>query len=449
MRGVRRARLYGCLGVAFVVFALQAAAVLGEEARVAIRPLAGALSTAQSGCTSFDEAACLEDPSCRPAYAPPCAILRSPLDKPKCHFKADPRFLSCEALPQGCTVHEDEASCASDARCVPYSVDACASQEEDCPTYAACLDKAPLAPIEKPEPRARSLAAGRGVYRNLRVLYYNLYWGNASKYQVLSNLLLQKVQEGTAPDLVLIQEAFFDEGSATGPYPVFRQMLGTAYPYQVPGPLRSGSRLFGSGLVVLSRVPIVGAAALPYAACAGIDCYSRKGAELAVVRLGSDCGDLAVFNTHTQAGKRGDYWPLSIDPPAARLRQVNELAAFVRQLIGTTATVPVIAGGDFNLSLHSTDPSDVTAYRILTEQLGLVNAEAYCSIRPAGCRAPYPIGSGLTPLIGFTRGSPSRGVSIAPLEFIKHPPSAWGGLSDHSLLEVTYRLTCAAISTEQ
>src|SRR3990170_1071420 len=111
----------------------------------------------------------------------------------------------------------------------------------------------------------------------------------------------------------------------------------------------TGLRFFGSGLAVLSRIPFVGTADMVYDACAGVDCFARKGVAMTMLNMGGDCGPVAFFNTHTQAGKRGDYGFLNIDPAVARLRQIGEYAAFVRQFTGATGTVPVIAGGDYNL----------------------------------------------------------------------------------------------------
>lgn len=414
--------------------------------------------TAESGdglvdCQALDEAACLEEPSCKAVYVAPCAILASSTETKGCDFTAAPRFVSCEVPPTGCAAHADEESCRLDAACTPYYTDACPDGAAGCPQYAACIDSIEAVAAEGPKwnENTKLFSIGPGWSRDVRVLYYNLNWGNTSKYRTLATILLQKVAEGTAPDVVFIQEGFWDEGSLSSPYPVFRQVLGAAYPYQAHGPMRTGLRFFGSGLVILSRIPFGGTADKVYDACAGVDCFARKGIAMTMLNVGGECGPVAFFNTHTQAGKRGDYGFLNIDPAVARLRQIGEYAAFVRQFTGGAAgAVPVIAGGDFNLFANRNDPSDLVSYRILTESLGFVNAEAYCSSHPAECRAPLPIGNGLnTPLISFFRGSTAQRMSIAPVEFILHPPTAWGGLGDHEVIESVYRVSCGRIRSEQ
>jgi endonuclease/exonuclease/phosphatase family metal-dependent hydrolase len=405
-------------------------------------------------CGALDEKACVQEPSCKAAYAAPCTILTSPGETTRCDFAAVPQFISCEAQPTGCAAYVDENSCLSDPSCTPYYTDACASETSPYPQYAACLEAFGTVAATKDTAGEVGKSLGWwsiriGWHRDVRVLYYNLNWGNNSKYQTLATILLQKVAEGTAPDVVFIQEGFWDEGSLSNPYPLFHQVLGGAYPYQAHGPMRTGFRLFGSGLVVLSRIPFLNTADMVYDACVGVDCFARKGIAMTLLDLGAPCGPVAFFNTHTQAGKLGDYGFLNINPAVTRLQQINAYAAFVRQFTGSTGTVPVIAGGDFNLFAGLNDPSDETSYQILTESLGFVNAEAYCSSHPSACEAPLPIGDGRnTALIAFFRGSTARRMSIVPIEFILHPPSAWGGLSDHSVIESVFRVSCSAVAQD-
>src|SRR5579885_361011 len=88
-------------------------------------------------------------------------------------------------------------------------------------------------------------------------------------------------------DVVLIQEAFTSKAKALASLPRF--------PYHAWGP---SSRFlhFSSGLLVLSRFPIVQTARITYKACGGFDCFAYKGAVYVTV-LVPGLGPVRVFNT--------------------------------------------------------------------------------------------------------------------------------------------------------
>ncbi len=141
------------------------------------------------------------------------------------------------------------------------------------------------------------------------------------------------------PDIVGFQEAFVraDRQALLAP-------LETAgLPYHRY--FRSG--LVGSGLLVVSRWPIVEAFFRRYSAGGKPqridhgDWWAGKGVALVRIRLPGTGGILDVFVTHAHARYRDDHYD------AVRRSNMEELAAFVGE--SATGTVPAFVLGDFNV----------------------------------------------------------------------------------------------------
>lgn len=129
------------------------------------------------------------------------------------------------------------------------------------------------------------------------------------------------------PDLVVLSEVFTAKGKK-------RFKNDKVYPYRVDGP-GAFPKLISSGLRILSRYPIEGYATLVYKGCKKDDCFSRKGALLAVVRLPSG-KRVNVVATHLNARGEDDI----------RESQILQLHNFVRYYREPDA--PVLIAGDFN-----------------------------------------------------------------------------------------------------
>jgi len=91
---------------------------------------------------------------------------------------------------------------------------------------------------------------------------------------------------------------------------------------------------FGSGLLTLSRFPVVSSRFVRYAAAAIPDSMASKGISLATLRVPGQ-GVVHVINTHLQAR----FWP------GVRKRQMRELDRFVEQRCADTTT---LLAGDLN-----------------------------------------------------------------------------------------------------
>jgi endonuclease/exonuclease/phosphatase family metal-dependent hydrolase len=139
----------------------------------------------------------------------------------------------------------------------------------------------------------------------------------------------------------------------------------------------SEDRFYGSGLSVLSVLPVIDQHFVHYTTCYGIldgasDCLASKGFQ--AVRLKVGAGEIDFYNTHLEAGG-GD------EDNAARAVQVEQVIA---SLNGWSAGKAIVFTGDFNL--HADDPEDAPLLDRLTGDGGLQDA---CVL--AGCDAPNHI----------------------------------------------------------
>lgn len=112
--------------------------------------------------------------------------------------------------------------------------------------------------------------------------------------------------------------------------------------YYVLGPQKSFSgAAINSGLLILSKYPIIEAEAFCFSNKAGSDIFANKGVLYAKILIGEDNAYIHVFNTHMQ----------SHDHPQARAYQLEELFEFVTNIVAQDKDHirPVIIAGDFNI----------------------------------------------------------------------------------------------------
>ena len=204
---------------------------------------------------------------------------------------------------------------------------------------------APVIPAGPTDPIAQPLPVDANVPAYLTVMTYNIYaipcqpdnliayvsdffgvtqcpdntWYSRRLPERL-DVLLQKLNElkasNSLPDVLLLQEAFRGEFSQIDDHPLNRFLALAPYSYQVSGPPSVATNglvsvLFStfweqkgvvdSGLIILSRYPIVAATTIEYGdACAGEICMSNKGALHARIRIATG-KDIDIFNTHHQS----------------------------------------------------------------------------------------------------------------------------------------------------
>jgi endonuclease/exonuclease/phosphatase family metal-dependent hydrolase len=168
---------------------------------------------------------------------------------------------------------------------------------------------------------------------NLKLVTYNI-WGLPSwmtgarpgRYPRIAGEL-----ERLDPDFVLLQEAWTDEARksapAQGPWSIARA---------------AGQHMFvqQSGLVTLSRFPIIGGRFYPFSRAAFPDCFVNKGVLKVTVRLSSG-QVLNVWNVHLQDG----------GTPELMLSQIRELESHVQA--AQDGQIADLVGGDFNCTPES------------------------------------------------------------------------------------------------
>jgi len=115
------------------------------------------------------------------------------------------------------------------------------------------------------------------------------------------------------------------------------------YYYIARGTLK-GLKLFNSGLVILSKYPILEAEFHPYRDCNRCSCdmFSEKGFLSILIDMGNK-RHVRIINTHLQSS---DYE--RFDKKA--ILQMTQLLNYLK-----TVQVPYLVGGDFNIDVHDMD----------------------------------------------------------------------------------------------
>lgn len=213
--------------------------------------------------------------------------------------------------------------------------------------------------------------AGGESATTLSVLTYNvegLPWpaktGRGGRLREIARQLSAMRDSGTAPDVVLLQEAFSSDAVRVGAHAGYRNF--------VRGPLardkrprsseeaepelvdrrkrRKGegfTRIVSSGLYILSDYPILAINRQPFRRreCAGSDCLSNKGLLHARIAVPGVPDPIELFNTHLQS--RGNAGVSQERSLLAHRLQVDETNRFIQEM--RDPRLPLIFGGDFNM----------------------------------------------------------------------------------------------------
>jgi len=133
------------------------------------------------------------------------------------------------------------------------------------------------------------------------------------------------------PDVIFLQEVFSRKGRGA--------FHSDRYPYEVRGP-RAFPKPVSSGVRILSKFPVIHSAQVSFCDCTAADCFSKKGAVIAVLELpGGE--HLNVVSTHLDAGAKD----------SVRISQMKQ----IKLLIDTYADpqAPMVFSGDFNFNDRS------------------------------------------------------------------------------------------------
>lgn len=295
----------------------------------------------------------------------------------------------------------------------------------------------------------------------LSVLIYNvegLPWparrDRAERLDEIARQLGEMRRNGTAPQVLLLQEAFTPRAA--------RIPIEAGYPNFVRGPSRTerldrsasadrprlpGRRRFAagerfgtflsSGLAAASDFPIVGVWTEPFhrRECAGYDCLSNKGVMLARIWIPGVPSPVDIFNTHMNS--RGSAGVPEHRSLAAHKLQTDRSAEFIDRV--RDPDNPLIFGGDFNMA----NAPDRAEHFFDRKPWPIVHH--YCTAVVADCDIRMSW-DGDEPwmdtqdLQGFDHGSIVR---VRPIRIEAMFDAPWRGapLADHDGLLVVYRLS--------
>jgi endonuclease/exonuclease/phosphatase family metal-dependent hydrolase len=269
----------------------------------------------------------------------------------------------------------------------------------------------------------------------LRIMNYNIQGlplpgYDPSRYRDIGKALAKRRAEGTAPQVVALEESFADRTVE------LREEAG--YPYIGWGPPARGN-LTNSGVVVLSEYPILKSEWVEYKDCVSFDCFANKGVMHVRVKNPLTGQVLDIYNTHLNADPDEPTRDRN-DAEYARFQQVKQCIDFVYNTWDQSN--PALFVGDFNF--HPNDNS----YLWLKTNLQFGNAVRTCAVTQTCAGNPDPDRYWRTSLDHqFYHPGRRNGLELVPILFERKFKEKVDGrkLSDHDALEIHYSLRSSTI----
>ena len=269
----------------------------------------------------------------------------------------------------------------------------------------------------------------------LRMLSYNIHGlpelivTNHGQYARIGDILAERRKQGTAPQIVAIQEGWDFSGTAD------TLIEHAQYPYVAHGSQAAG-HLLTSGIHILSEFPIETIDQMSYSDCSSWDCQSTKGSVHIRVRIPGVPVPIDIYNTHLNSDPDTDPTATLEECKAVRMNQISELAAFIERT--SISNSIVFAPGDFN----SFPGSEEILWFYGSSMLQ--NVLQYCA-RSGNTCGNYPKND-LNEAIDhqFFRSGSDHGkrVQVKPVSYVRNFDEIFEGetLSDHLGLEVEYQI---------
>jgi endonuclease/exonuclease/phosphatase family metal-dependent hydrolase len=297
-------------------------------------------------------------------------------------------------------------------------------------------------------PVAKPAGSSSQKEANLSIISYNLKGippifasdvyteHNSERATEFSNYLKTRVQQGTAPDVVLLQEIFA---------PTFLTTIisNSNYPYHYTdytenytlGNVVSGEiKAVPSGLLILSKYPITESAVhhFPSSLCAVEDCYAKKGVLWVKIQKPGVPFPIDVFNTHIQARTAQE---------SIREQQIKDMKSFVSSRVDKAKAV--FFGGDFNFRISERYQAD----DLFVSTFKLIDSFSNC-LQSSDCKNDFqaPRVKGVTDLLDhvFYKTNPNAvEVKVTQARSSEQKITFDGKenhLSDHPMLEMSYLL---------
>lgn len=331
-------------------------------------------------------------------------------------------------------------------------------------TLTACASHPALAPLPQAPARSASIETAPDGSRTttVSVLIYNVAGLPAPRgknrgvaMDHIADELAAMKRAGTAPDIVMLQEAFIAKAGKIG--------ARAGYANGVRGPLRTDramdlglapmvkdfkkdrrivkgeriGKLTSSGLYIFTDYGIESVTQTPFGrnSCAGFDCLANKGVMLARISIPGVPEPLQLFNTHLNARGAAKV-PLERTNQAYE-RQIVETGLFLKRAYDPA--LPFLYGGDFN-----TRHSDFR-YGAKVETMPGADVRHYCAIKPNSCEV-IPSWDGDAPWMdtqdiqGFASGARVKVTPVRIDALFDEPWKNGEPPSDHDGYLVTYRL---------
>ena len=312
-------------------------------------------------------------------------------------------------------------------------------------------------------PLAVPLPAGRidVLSYNVKGLPWPLATGRPEALQAIGDRLAAMRAEGTAPQVVVLQEAFTRDAEAIARRSGYRYAAygsgsddprpesAAPIPVAPPSPWKGEgfSPWLSSGLIILSDYPLsdIRRAPFPEGACAGYDCLANKGMLSARIHVPGVALPVEIVTTHLNSGRpSGQPEPVSRPAYAAQLRALADFVAAP----GAPSAIRILAG-DFNVG-HSPQRLALLAGTIRSVRARIATAQGRpkyaqgCRLSPHACRAALALAANvpLTDANDWQFYAAAEGARAVPIrrQSLFGPDRQGAQLSDHEGLSVTYRL---------
>ncbi len=241
---------------------------------------------------------------------------------------------------------------------------------------------------------------------NVAALPWPIRSNRTRSLKLIGKELAQMRQNGTEPDIVLLQEAFrrstkflIDSSGYTnwvrGPLAGDRT---PDYSERAPENFKKArsfwngekfGKVMDSGLYILTDFPILGKTATPFFRyeCAGFDCGANKGMLGAGIEIPGMPGFLQLFTIHLNSGTEASGVSEERSLTAHKL-QLDHLNETLNEQIDQSQ--PLIFGGDFNVKQARDRFDYVTSDRGQLANIKLV--QHFCTVESSKCIVDLPYG---------------------------------------------------------
>lgn len=132
-------------------------------------------------------------------------------------------------------------------------------------------------------------------------------------------------------------------------------------------------RIFGGGLMIMSKYPIVETQEITFDKGSHSDAFVTKGVLYAKIKV--DASYIHVFNTHLQASYGHEFNFEENTYSTIRKKQLKKFAGFI-QRVTSKDNYPILLAGDFNVNARSAPGSGVDS-KEYTEMLALLQHTSY------------------------------------------------------------------------